>query len=152
MDGSLVALSLGQLAFIGFIIWVIVYSRAKKARLKSEERLRVLERFNSSEELNEFFKTDSGREFLHLFAPPSASSANPHHLILGAVALGILTIFGGAGFALLMLLGPQHELADVFPVSAALLLTCGVGVLVAAVVSLFLARAWDLVKKPRNGD
>lgn len=153
MDAWLVTLILGQLAFVGLILWIVVYSRIQKAQRQSEERLRVLERFNSAEELHEFLKTDSGRDLLQIFAPTSANRTNPHYVVLGAVALGVLTLFGGLAFgALVLLFGRQSALADISPMVAVLLLTCGVGVLVAAGVSLFLARSWNLVEKPGHGD
>lgn len=153
MDAWLVTFILGQLAFFGFIIAVFAASRVKKAQIKSEERLRILERFNSAEELNEFLKTDNGRDLLQVFASSAASRPNPQYAILAAVALGVLTLFGGLAFgALMFFLGPQDELAGVLPVVAVLLLTCGFGVVVAAVVSLFLARSWNLVPKPGHGD
>jgi len=153
MDAWLVTLILGQLAFVGLILWIVVYSRIQKGKRESEERLRVLERFSSAEELHGFLKTDSGRELLHVFAPAPASRTNPHFVILGAVALGVLTLFGGlAFFALMLFFGRQSEFSDVSPMVAVLLLTCGVGVLVAAGVSLYLARSWNLVEKPGHGD
>jgi len=153
MDAWLVTLILGQLVFIGFIIAVFASSQAKKARLRSEERLRILERFNSAAELNELLKSDNGRDLLQVFASSAASRTNPQYVILAAIALGVLTIFGGLAFgALILFFGRQNELADVSPMAAVLLLTSGVGVVVAAGISLFLARAWNLVAKPGHGD
>lgn len=153
MDAPTVALIIGQMAFLGFLIALFVNSRTKKARLRSEERLRILERFNSAEELREFLKTDNGRDLLHVFTPSLTSRKNPHYVILGAVALGVLTLFGGLAFsALVVLFGRHSALADVSPMVAVLLLVSGVGVLVAAGVSLFLARSWNLVEKPGHDD
>lgn len=90
MDWWLIALIGLQFALIAFLVWLAVNYRQKTLDRRSEERLRVLERFGSGKEISEFLSTDHGGRFLELFA---LKPRNPAGMIIFGIVTGILALF-----------------------------------------------------------
>lgn len=136
MDTWLVILVLGQLAFFAFLLWIFVRARQETLRRRSEERLRILERFSSDEELAAFLGKPEGRRLLDQYGgrPP-----RPETFIILATAAALLMLFGGAAFLFLT------KVENDFIVPAVLILTAGIGTLTATGISMFLARKFGML-------
>jgi hypothetical protein len=142
MDWWIVVLIAVQFTFFAFLLWLAASYRQKSLERRSEERLRVLERFSSGQELADFLATDRGGRFLGQFA---VKPRNPAGLIVAGVVLGILAAALAVAFLLLTVRVDEN-----FFVPAAILLAAAVGILVATLVSARLARRYALL--PPGGE
>ncbi len=141
MDWWILGIIVSNLAFVAFLVALAVNYRQKTLERRSQERLRVLERFSSGPELADFLATDGGSQFLQLFA---VRSSNPARVIVTGIAVAVLTGFMGVAFGLLSFLNAQ-DLGVEYMVAAVLVLAAALGILTASVVSLRLARKLDLL-------
>ncbi len=143
MDWWLITLIAIQLAFVAFLIWIAVNYRQKTLQRRSEERLRVVERFNSGKDLSEFLETERGARFLELFA---VRPKNPSGIVIIGVALGLLAVFLAAAFMALCLFEEDNS----FMIPGILVLGIGLGILTATGVSYRLARKFHLLPTQRD--
>ena len=141
MDWWIVVIIVSQLAFVAFLIWIAVNHRQKTLERRSKERLRVLERFASGQELADFLATERGSQFLQLFA---VKTGNPARVIVTGVAIATLAGFIGVAFGLLSWLDAQ-DLGVEYMVAAVIVLASALGILAASMVSLRLARKLGLL-------
>ena len=141
MDWWIVVIVVSQLAFLAFLIAIAVDYRQKTLQRRSEERLRVLDRFSSGQELSDFLATERGRQFLELFAVKEGS---PSRTIIAGVSLALILIFMGAAFLLLSGLDAQ-DLGVEYMVTAVIVIAAALGIFAASVVSLRLARKLGLL-------
>ncbi len=141
MDWWITVIVVCQFAFVAFLIAIAVNYRQKTMARRSEERLRVLERFGSGQELADFLATERGSEFLELFA---VKPGNPARIIITGVAIAVLAGFMGAAFGLLSWLGAQDMTVE-YMVAAVIVLAAALGILAASAVSLHLARKLGLL-------
>lgn len=139
MDWWIVVLIAVQLTFFAFLLWLAASYRQKSLDRRSEERLRVLERFSSGQELADFLATDRGGRFLGQFA---VKPRNPAGLIVAGVVLGILAAAGGGAFLFLAAIEDQF-----FIVPAAIILAAALGILAATLISSHLARKLGVLSR-----
>ena len=147
MEPWLVVLVLGQMTFVAFLCWVAVSFWAKRERLRSEERLRLVARFASGQELAAFLDTPAGRKLLAAFGsrPP-----DPRRAVVRTVQLGMTLAFVGLGFITLFFFQGPGEERRVFLIPGILLMMACVGALAGAGVSALLYRRSGLAS--RNDD
>ena len=98
MDTWLVLLILIQFPFAAFLIWIVISTQTAKDRQRSEERMRLLERFETSEELERFLLSEAGRIYLQV---SEVRKSNPRKWIVLSVALGVVALALGGGMAFL---------------------------------------------------
>lgn len=146
MDPWLVQLIGIQAAFTAFLIWIVVRYRTEKTRQRTEERIRLLERFESPEQLEGFLASDGGKGFMQTTA---ARPTDPRRGIVIAMAVGISSFSLGLG---LLLLASTMEHLDEMAIPGTVFAGAGFGVVVAAAVSMVLVRVWGLHDgSPSNG-
>jgi hypothetical protein len=138
VDTNLVVLVLGEFAFVGFILWLLMPVFQEKARRRAELQGRVLERFGSAREFIDFLGTDDGRRFQEWL---SGRRSTPHARILTAVQSGLVLVALGLGLFLASLKMNEEELITGSAVAACL----GLGFLASAWASYRLSRAWGLL-------
>jgi hypothetical protein len=138
MDEMLVPIAVaGEFALIAIVVWVVARRAEQKARLRAELQMKVLDKFNTVRELEEFLKTDLGRRFLISYSPP----ARPP---LARVALTIQIGVGACVVAVCgLILGAIVQEREVLAVGL-VALTIGLALLAAAFVGRRLIRAWGL--------
>lgn len=127
MDWWIVALIGIQVGFVSFLIWVGLSSLQKRKARESEEKLRILETFESGRDFGEFLATEQGRQFLQTFQTPPPS---PRILWIMSLYCGLLATFLGSGFLILAQLDLHRKGEDVM-VPAVLLLSAGAALLLA---------------------
>jgi len=140
---SVVVLLLGQFAFIGWIIWVVVKFNLEGRRRRSEERFRLLERFSTGQELLAFLGSPAGEKLFLSFSDQRSDSRNG---ALRALRAGLVVLLAGMGFMVLSFLRVWNE-RETFLVPGVLGIAVGIGILIAAWLSLRLSR-----KLPQDGD
>lgn len=141
MDRWTVVLILGQFLFLGFIIWVVARAREARMRLRSEERSRLLERFSSSQELTDFLNSEAGSRLLEKKEP-----AHPTRSLAAALAAGVITLFGGFAFLLLVAGGGDPSGGNMI-VPGLFFLMAGIGILISAAISAWLFRRAGLLTR-----
>lgn len=136
------AIVIGQMAFVGWMVHIAVSYWHKRTRLRSEERLRVLERFGSGEELAGFLNTAAGEKLLGAFSP---QQGYPVRTIAWTTAMGVILLFLGGAFLLL-----ARFFEDIFIIPGMVLSMTGGGVLLSAAISTRLYRRAGLLppRKP----
>lgn len=139
------------MAIIGFVmVWFVrtVIEQRRWTRLSStqtEVHNKILDRLGSSNELLEYIKTPAGTKFLEsapipLHAEPTREIGSPSLLrALLSLQIGIIVAAGGLG-ALLVSLRFDKEAAEGFFALGAIAFSVGIGFVVSAAVSLYLAR------------
>lgn len=142
MDSWLVTLIGIQVAFVAFLIWLGVNYRQKSLQRRSEERLRIVERFTSGKELSDFLATERGARFLEQFA---MRHKDPAGVVIGGAVIGIIALFVGPAFLLLSRLQDTD-----FIVPGIIVLTGGMGILAATGVSYRLARKFRLLSTQQD--
>jgi hypothetical protein len=143
MEASMVALVLGELAFVAFVLWVAAPFVQDRARRRAELQARVLERFGTAQELVAFLEGEPGRRFQESL---SGRRLTPLGRILRGVQAGVVLIALGLGLAIAFGLLRDPDLL----VAALAAVALGVGFLVAAGVSHRLCSSWGLLKASRS--
>ena len=111
--------------FVGFVVWVAISHRTRRANLRAEMQGKLLERFTSGEELAQFLDTDGGKKFLETTGE-ERNDSDP----LGMLKGGFVVTSLGLGFLVL-----SGLYLDDFIIPAVILLALGVGLLTAATVT-----------------
>ena len=135
MDPWIVAIIGLQLAFAAAVFWIVTYYRLRRKDQLADERLRVMERFDSGEDFTHFLDSEPGRLFLDTFKPQPRRTRAPW---LASLFIGIVALFAGLGFLLLVLFGRPEELSGLI-VPAVLCLAGGAGTLLATGICFKLA-------------
>ena len=126
-------------AMVVLLVWI--GHKSKKARIQEqgEIRKRLLDKFNSGQELSEFLATPQGKSFLR-DQEASLTQQSPKGRIVGSISVGvILTMLGAAFFGLMF---PDRG----FLYPATILTALGVGVLLAAAISYYLYKKWNMMQ------
>lgn len=140
MDRWIIVMVFGQLAFAGFIIWIVARAREQRLRQRSEERSRLLERFSSPQDMTEFLSSPAGARFLNVLRgqPP-----HPIKSLAGTVTAGVISFFAGVGF--LVVANMNND--DGFRIPGMLGLMVGLGILISAAISGWLYRRAGLLSR-----
>ncbi len=124
----------GEFALIGLVIWIFARRQEQSARLRAELQLKLLERFTTVRELEEFLQTEAGRRLL-----PSPSGRGLARVAVTAqIGIAICVL------ALGILLGAAFLGVKGLFVAGMLVMAVGLGLLAAAFLGHRLVRAWGL--------
>jgi len=145
MDRWIVFMIIAELAFAGWLIWVILHYRHRRERTRAEERDRLLARFTTAQELSDFLSSPGGERFFKNQATVPRDAARK---LASAVTTGVILLFLGMGFLIMGWMG--NPAGDRIFVPATILIMTGLGVLVSAAISARLLRRSGLL--PRNGE
>jgi ABC-type Fe3+-siderophore transport system permease subunit len=138
MPTQIAAVVLGQLALLGLVIWVVAVRLQERARWRVELQMRLLDRFASPGELQQFLESEGGRRLLGTLAPRQTTAPR----LLLAVQAGIVLTILGSG---LQITG-NRDLQD----PGIAFVAVGLGLVAAALVSWVLARMWGLLPDART--
>lgn len=137
MNGNLVAMILGEMAFVAFLLWLAAGFLKERLRRRSELQLRVLDRFGTASEFLAFLETADGRAFRDALSGRRFLAIRQ---VLGGIQLGIVLMALGAGLAVA---GRGQGDPDLV-VAAAVCVAAGAGLLLAAAVSKRLSTRWNV--------
>lgn len=130
-----------QFVLVGLIAWVVARRLEQKAALRAQLEIKLIERFSSAKELEEFLSTDAGRRLLGVHSRHGGSSLGK---IVGTMQIGVALLVIGLGvLTLAAFLGHKGPL-----LVGVLVLSIGAGLLAAAAVGRRLVRAWGLESGP----
>ena len=138
MSTQIAAITIAQFAFWALVIWVVATRLQERARMRMEVQMRLVDRFASPAELQQFLESEGGRKLLGSLSPRQSTLPR----ILLAVQAGVVLTALGSGF----IIGGDRDLE---PAGGALV-ALGLGLLASALVSWVLARMWGLLPDART--
>ncbi len=131
--------------YLRFRRWQLLREALKQ---RSEAFNRLLEKYGTAKEFLEFLQTDNGRK---LFEDPLLLGGHPILRVLGFVQWGIISFVLGLVPYFAILLGVPGVDGSDKELGIALMLL-GVGLLIVAVVTHYLASRWDLLPRRAPAD
>ena len=126
-------------AFVFGVVTLLVRMRQRKYELQAEVQTKLIERFGTSQELVEFLQSPSGQQFVNGVQKENVIVRNR---ALGGIRKAIILSFIGAGLLTISLMSG----ADWVSWFGVMFVALGVGYLVAAFVSMRLARETDVTE------
>ena len=126
----------GQFALVGLIIFIVAHRLEQKAALRAQLEMKLIERFNSAKELEEFLSTDAGRRLLGARRHGGMQLGK----IVGAVQVGVAIGILGIGVLIIGVLSGKSVVIG----GAILMIAIGLGLLAAAMIGRELVRSWGL--------
>ena len=145
MQWWIAVIVLGNLAFVAFIVWMVLYYKIKRDRNRAEDRERLLARFGSGPELLDFINSGAGDKLVRALAP---LGRHPAERLGGAIAGGMVTLCFGLAFLFLHWIGAMPVSPMIVP--GTIMTFIGIGILISVAVSATLLKRSGLL--PRNGD
>src|SRR5262245_59274526 len=90
----------GQFALVGMIIFIVAHRLEQRAALRAQLEMKLIERFSTAQELEQFLSTEAGRRLL-----TGRSRLADSHLgqIVGMIQGGIVLL--ALGFGMMILAG-----------------------------------------------
>ena len=137
---------------LGWLIRTLIEQRRWKqlSRTQSDVHNKILDRFNTTEQLLEYIRTPAGGKFLesapiplHVERPASWRASTPAVRILWSVQIGVVTAIVGLGMLLLSAVFEKDSSQGLFALGA-IALCVGAGFIASAFVSLKLSRRLGL--------
>lgn len=148
-----VVLTVGAL---GWLIRTLIEQRRWKqlSRTQSDVHNKILDRFNTTEQLLEYIRTPAGGKFLesapiplHVERPASGKMSTLASRILWSVQIGVVTAIVGLGMLLLSAVFEKDASQGLFALGA-IALCVGAGFIASAAVSFYLSRRLGLWEAP----
>jgi ABC-type transport system involved in cytochrome bd biosynthesis fused ATPase/permease subunit len=138
---------------VAFVVSTLVNARMRRLQLKavSEFNVRLLDRIGSIKDFNDFMQTDGGAKFMNSLTAASTvrQATAPSHRIMLASQIGIVLSAVGIGFLLLQAtLAGQGAFG--FTVIGAISLSIGLGFIISAGASYWLARRLGVLGEGRE--
>jgi hypothetical protein len=131
------------LSFFGMISWVVWvvfngWQRRQHVKLVTEFNNRVLERLGSMKEFSEFLQSEGGDRLMKVLTVERGATA-PRQRILVAVQTGVVVVSIGVGLLSVARWAPGLMPGD-FMVLVAIMLSLGIGLMLSAAASFWVAR------------
>jgi hypothetical protein len=152
-----IAVFTGFALAIGLLTWLVRttvdYRRWRQlAKVQTDVHTKLLDRFNSNEDLLAYIKSPAGSKFLEsspirLDAGPRGFGA-PLGRILWSVQGGVVLVAGGAGMEVVSRQVVFDEAVQPLQALAVLAIALGLGFLVSAALSFLLSRKLGLIEVP----
>ena len=140
---------------VAFVVYTLVNARMRRLQLKAvtEFNIRLLDRIGSIKDFNDFMQTEGGAKFMNTLtvAAPARQASGSGHRIITASQVGIVLSMLGLGFLTLQaILSSPSSGAFGFIVVGVIALSIGLGFLISAATSLWLAKQLGVLGV--NGD
>ena len=126
--------------FLGWAVWLYARTRRERIRSELEVRRRMLEKFESGEELTGFLASEGGRKFLDDLSTGHSSHAEK---ILTSFKRGTILTLLGVGLWALVAWNPND--LEPLGIFGTLALAAGLGYLASAALAYRFAKRWGLL-------
>ena len=124
-------------AMVVLLVWIGYKSKNARIQELADIRKRLLDKFSSGQELTEFLATPQGQGFLK---DMETGHRSPKSRVVHAICWGVVLLMLGAAFFGLKLLDREF----VYP--AMILTALGIGILLAAGISFYLYKKWNMTQ------
>lgn len=125
-------------AFTAWLIWII--QDWLKTRHKSQLQDKILAKFTTVQEFNDFIQSEEGNKFLNFL---SYNGPSPRQKILSSLAKGVIITFGGISLILIGQIFPEEM--KYFLAIGIVLISLGVGFLISTFISYTLSKKWGII-------
>jgi len=126
--------------FWGWVVWVILEWR--KMRHKSALQNKIVDKFPTAQELNDFFQSQEGNKFLNFL---KFNGLAPREKILSSLSKGV--ILSTFGIALIIIGQIYTEEMRYFNAFGIVIVGLGVGFLLSTFISYKLSKKWGIIDK-----
>lgn len=144
MSWQIVVIILGEMALAGLVLIAVAVRLQERARWRFELQIRLLERFSSPADLQQFLESDGGRRLLEAMSPRGSAVAR----VLLTIQAGIVLMVLGVGLVGVAQTGGGRPDPNVIAAGVTVA-ALGLGLLIAAAVARRLSRAWGLPAEAR---
>lgn len=124
--------------FGGWLVWSIL--DWLKMRHKSQLQNRILEKFTTVQEFNDFIQSKEGNKFLNFL---SFSGSTPRQKILSSLSKGVIISFVGISLILIRQIFTGEM--KYFLAAGIILIALGVSFLVSTFISYTLSKKWGII-------
>jgi len=124
--------------FGGWLVWSIM--DWLKMRHKSQLQNKILEKFTTVQEFNEFIQSEEGNKFLKFL---SYNDSTPRQKILFSLSKGVIITFIGISLILIKQIFPEEM--QYFLAIGIVLIALGLGFLVSTFISYTLSKKWGII-------
>ena len=124
--------------FGGWLVWSIM--DWLKMRHKSQLQNKILEKFTTVQEFNEFIRSEEGNKFLKFL---SYNGSTPRQKILSSLSKGVIITFIGISLILIKQIFPEEM--QYFLAIGIVLIALGLGFLVSTFISYTLSKKWGII-------
>ena len=139
-----VAVPLGVFTMIVLLTWLNNRQKQAKAQARVELNKHFLDKFTSGQDLTEFLGKDGSQRFLDEMWSEKRHGTKDR--VLGTIMGGVVVTAVGIGLLLVGLFAKSG-----FMIPAAIVLSIGIGLLVASAISYRLSKTWGLAKEDETG-
>lgn len=141
-DYSLILTIPIMIAFWGWVVWAILLWR--KMNHKSRLQNKIVDKFSSGQEFNDFLQSQEGNKFLSFL---KFDSSGPRQKILSSLSAGIILPSLGIAFIIIGQIIPTGK--DYFNTSCnaagIIFVALGVGFLISTFISYKMCKKWGLL-------
>jgi hypothetical protein len=129
--------------FMGWLLWIIL--EWLRMRHKSQLQDKILAKFTTVQEFNDFIQSEEGNRFLKVF---SHNGSAPSQKILSSLSRGVTISFIGVSLILIRQGFPEEM--KYFLVLGAILIALGLGFLASTLISYTLSKKWGILEKDNS--
>ena len=129
--------------FGGWLVWSIL--DWLKMWHKSQLQKKILEKFTTVQEFNEFIQSEEGHKFLNIL---SLNDSAPRQKILSSLSKGVIIAFVGISLILIGQIFTGES--QYFLAAGVILIALGVGFLVSTFISYTLSKKWGIIEKDNS--
>lgn len=126
--------------FWGWVVWVILEWR--KMRNKSKLQEKIVEKFTSAQEFNDFLQSQEGHRFINFL---KFNGLSPSQKILSSLSKGV--ILTTVGISLIIVGKIFTDEMKYFMAFGIVIIALGVGFTIATFISYKLSKKWGIMDK-----
>ncbi|MCJ7582746.1 MAG: hypothetical protein MUP98_19690 [Candidatus Aminicenantes bacterium] len=128
--------------FGGWLFWSIL--EWLKTWQKSQLQKKILEKFTTVQDFNDFIQSEEGHKFLNFL---SLNGSIPKKKILSSLSQGIIISFVGISLILIGQIFPEEM--KYFLAAGIVMIALGVGFMISTFISFTLSKKWGIIEKDK---
>ncbi|MFQ5720927.1 MAG: hypothetical protein ACE5GI_00350 [Candidatus Aminicenantales bacterium] len=141
-DVALIIIMPIMIAFWGWVVWVILEWR--KMRHKSQLQNKIVEKFSTVQEFNDFLQSKEGNRFLNFL---KFNGLTPREKILSSLSKGVILFFLGVALVIIgQIFSGEMRYLNAFGI---VIIALGVGFLIATFISYKLSKKWGIIDEEK---
>lgn len=141
-DVALIIIMPIMIAFWGWVVWVILEWR--KMRHKSQLQNKIVEKFSTVQEFNDFLQSKEGNRFLNFL---KFNGLTPRGKILSSLSKGVILFFLGVALVIIgQIFTGEMRYLNAFGI---VIIALGVGFLIATFISYKLSKKWGIIDEEK---
>lgn len=125
--------------FWGWVVWIILEWRKMKHKRDIQDK--IVDKFTSVQELNDFLQTEAGDNFLKFLR---INGYGVRDKLLSSITKGIILAILGIAFLIISQI--YTEEMKILITIGIVIIALGAGFLVSTLISFQLSKKWDIIK------